>query len=70
MLTDTLIDIVVPSDTIGNHTPTTTGQSQKDETPILSQVRSILKANYYHSQDVSDDKKLERDAIRGLVDGL
>lgn len=70
MLTDTLIDIIVPSDTTSNYMPATTGQSQKDDTPILTQVRSILKANYYHSQDVSDDKKLERDAIRGVVDGL
>lgn len=70
MLTDTLIDIIVPSDITTNYTPTTTEQSQKDDTPILTQVRSILKTNYYHSQDVSDDKKLERDAIRGVVDGL
>lgn len=67
MLTDTLIDIIVPSDNAIN-SPTT--EIQKDETPTLTQVRSILKANYYHAQDVSDDKKIERDAIRGVVDGL
>ena len=71
MLTDTLIDIIVPSDAITNYTPnSTTESSQKDDTPILTQVRSILKTNYYHAEDVSDDKKLERDAIRGVVDGL
>ena len=70
MLTDTLIDIIVPSDTDNQYIPGTDGQTQKDDTPILTQVRSILKANYYHSQDVSDDKKIERDAIRWVVDGL
>ena len=71
MLTDTLIDIIVPSDVITNYTPnSTTESSQKDDTSILTQVRSILKTNYYHAEDVSDDKKLERDAIRGVVDGL
>ncbi len=70
MLTDTLIDIIVPTDTIVNHTSSNTEWSQKDDTPLLTKVRSILKSSYYHAQDVSDDKKLEHDAIRGIVDGL